>query len=96
MKLKFAELNNPLFFAGINFGTKLDPNKRAGIGLDYDRIEKELIVTFNNRSCIIPRENVSSMEPGEPEKKTVKAPAPATGKPIKAQVQVPAGLKLED
>ncbi len=68
MNLRFAELHTPLFFAGINMGSKLDPTKRTGLVLTYDRVERELVVQYSGRTCIIPRENVASMEEVEAKK----------------------------
>jgi hypothetical protein len=97
IKLKFSELHNPLFLAGTNLQLKLDPTKRQGMTLIYDREEKELLVYWNNEVAIIPSSNVSSMTPVDPtilgtlpkaEVKPQPKPAP-TGKPIRAQVQDP-------
>lgn len=59
--IKFAELHNPLFLGGTNHQTKLDPTKRTGLTLSYNRAEKELIVQFNDSVAILPSSNVASM-----------------------------------
>lgn len=62
--LRFAEIHAPLFLMGnkgTNLGTKLDPTKRQGLKLVYDRTEKELIVTYEGMTAIVPATNVVSM-----------------------------------
>lgn len=66
LDLEFAELHNPLFLAGTNLQMKLDPTKRSGLTLVYDRAEKELLVTYNGKVAIVPASNVSSMTPHGP------------------------------
>lgn len=96
MKIKFAQLHTPLFFAGINFGEKLDVTKRVGLVMLYDRLNRELNVQYIGRSTIIPADsNVVHMEPGDIEVKKA-APITNNGKPVKAQVQVPAGMRNDD
>lgn len=95
--LKFAETHNPIFLAGTNLQLKLDPSKRTGMVLIYDRDEKELLVYWNKEMAIIPLSNVSNMIPSDPTilgkvspspEKLQPKPAP-TGKPITAQVSDP-------
>lgn len=96
MKIKFAQLHTPLFFAGINFGEKLDASKRTGLTMLYDRANKELNVQYAGRSTVIPTEsNVVHMEPGDVEVKKA-TPVTGNGKAIKAQVQVPPGMRNDD
>lgn len=59
LKLTFCELHTPLFMAGKNFGTKLDPTKLPGLTLTYDRSEKEVIVEYNRQVGIVPTSNVA-------------------------------------
>ena len=96
MKLKYAELHKALFLGGINLGEKLDVSRRAGLRLEYDRKEKELQVIVNGNTGIVPVANIASMveDDGAPAVKPISNPPTPSGK-IKAQVQVPAGLKLE-
>ena len=85
--LKHAELHNPLFLSGTNLQMKLDPSKRDGLDLVYDREEKELLVTYKDDTAIIPSSNVASMIPGTVVKpKAITHHAVAT---IKAQVSTP-------
>ena len=95
--LSFAELHTPLFLGVTNLQTKLD-TKRRPLSLLYDREQQELVVIFNGRAAIIPAAGVASMEPINPEVAGITivtahlykpAPAPKSGKPIKAQVEVP-------
>ena len=61
--LSFAELHVPLFLGGKNFGLKLDDKKFLGLDLMYDQAEKELWITHNEKTAIIPTSNVVSMTP---------------------------------
>lgn len=87
--LEFAELHNPLFLAGTNLQMKLDPTKRTGLKLIYDRAEKELLVSYNGKTAIVPASNVASMTPvseapaKEPAKEAVAPP------PTGAQASTP-------
>jgi hypothetical protein len=63
INIKYAHLHAPLFHAGINCGDKLDPTKRAGLTLVYDRDEKELHVTLGKITTILPHTSVFSMVP---------------------------------
>jgi hypothetical protein len=84
--VKFAELHSPLFLGGTNLQLKLDPTRRTGITMQYDRTEKELLVTWNNETAIVPVSNVASMVLGEVKAKGAPVPPPAA---IKAQVDSP-------
>ena len=66
ISIKYAELHNPLFLGGTNHQTKLDPSKRQGLKLTYDRAEKELIVEFNGHVALIPTSNVASLSLSDP------------------------------
>lgn len=92
LEIKFAELHAPLFLAGTNLQMKLDPTKRVGLKLIYDRGEKELIVQWNGHEAIVPISNVASMTAKTVEliKPVPTAPHPelARGK-ITAQVSTP-------
>lgn len=91
IELKFAELHNPLFFAGKNWGTKLDPGNKAGISIFYDREHKELIVKAGDKECFLPYSSVQSMEAGEPEKRAVQITHPIVAGLAGAQVETPYG-----
>ncbi len=101
IKLEFAELCTPLFLGGRNFGLKLDNtnNKFPGLDLAYDQTEKELWITHNQKTAIIPTSNVVSMTPVTAEKKPDGSggPVPLTpsGK-IKAQVSSPTSHVFSD
>jgi hypothetical protein len=95
MKLRFAELLAPLFLSGTNLGLKLQPQQRTGLDLTYDRANRELLVTYNGRTAIIPMSNVNSMEEDKsPAVKPVAAAHVQKG-PVKAQASVPPGMKNE-
>lgn len=91
--LKFAELHNPLFLAGMNFGTKLDPSnsKYAQMKLAYDRTEKELLVTWGKDIGIIPSSNIACMVEGVPAIKTPQYTHPIVAGIASAQVSTPMG-----
>jgi hypothetical protein len=65
INLSFAELHNPLFLAGTNWGQKLVPNMGAKgkLELVYDRTEKELLVKTKGKVAIVPCASVASMTP---------------------------------
>lgn len=92
IKIKWAELHTPLFLAGTNLQTKLDPHKRHGLEMVYNRSEKELLVTYDNgekkETAIIPTTNVATMIEGEVNHRhKVEPVAPITK--ITAQVETP-------
>ena len=84
--LKWCEVHSPIFLAGTNLGVKLDPSKRQGLSLQYDRDHKELIIGWNKETAIIPSSNVATMVVGSLPKPAL-ATAP-TGKVV-AQVSTP-------
>lgn len=89
ISMKFAELHTPLFLAKKNLGTRLDREKHGmhSLKLVYDRAEKELLVTWNDETAIIPTTNVVSMIEGTPLAHLNAVQAPK-GK-IEAQVATP-------
>ena len=84
--LKWCEVHSPIFLAGTNLGVKLDPSKRQGLKLQYDREHKELVIGWNKEQAIIPSSNVATMVVGSLPKPAL-ATAP-TGKVV-AQVSTP-------
>lgn len=87
IELKFVELHSALFLAGKNFGLKLDPHKTTGLGLIYDRQEKELHVTWNKQTAIVPYSNVVCMHEGKIEEPKPIAPVVIIP-PVKMSAQV--------
>lgn len=87
--IKFAELHNALFLGGKNLQTKLDPGKLAGLVIEYDRTEKELLVTWNGQTGIIPSSNIACMVEGSPEKPAVQITHPIVAGIASAQVETP-------
>jgi hypothetical protein len=61
LNLKFAECHTPLFLNGINLGTKLDPTKRAGLYLQYDKKNEFLLVWLHKQLSMVPKETVVNM-----------------------------------
>lgn len=89
--IEFAELHNALFMCGVNLQLKLDPKKRPEMKLQYDRENKELLVTYKDRTAIVPTTNVSAMIPvhaHDVEDPTVLKELGPSGK-ITAQVDTP-------
>lgn len=86
VKIEFAELQTPLFLGGKNHQVKLQHG--SGLALEYDREEKELLVTYNKKTAIIPSSNVASMTIGTLQAEQPVA-APRPGRPIKAQASSP-------
>jgi hypothetical protein len=89
--LKFAELHNPLFLSGKNFGLKLDPGKLTGLKLSYDRAEKELLVSWNGDIGIVPSSNIACMVEGTAEVKVPPYTHPIVAGIQSAQVSTPYG-----
>ncbi len=89
LELKFAELHNPLFLAGKNFGLKLDPAHAAGLTLNYDREEKELLVEWRGEIGIIPSSNIACMVVGQSVKRVEQVHHAMTATPQSAQVESP-------
>jgi hypothetical protein len=91
IKVKFAEMHNPIFVNGINLGMKLDPRHRKGLSLAYDRTGKELFITVNGVTTVAPSSSVAHYTPdNDPEVDTspILSPTPVRGKG-KAQVWDP-------
>lgn len=66
LNLELADIHNPLFLNGTNWGLKLQPKMGKGeLELVYDRAEKELLVKDmrSGKIAIIPTTNVASMTP---------------------------------
>jgi len=63
IELEFAELHTALFLGGKNHGLKLHNVRPGDPELIYDRAEKELWISHNNKVAIIPLSNVVSMTP---------------------------------
>lgn len=89
--IKFAHLHNPLFFAGRTWGDKLNLSAVAGLRMQYDRTEKELIVGFDNQECIVPVTNIQSMQEGIPDKRPQQIHHPMVQGIASAQVETPYG-----
>lgn len=85
IKLEFVELHGPLFLAGKNHGLKLF--NKPGVDLSYSREEKELYVTYNEKTAIVPSSNISSMTALTQEK--VQEKAQPTKGVTKAQASTP-------
>jgi hypothetical protein len=66
-KLKFAELQTPLFFNGINFGCKLDTEKRAGLQLYVGYIDlfkcTIMVATFKGMASLVFQPNMVAAIP---------------------------------
>jgi len=93
IKIKWAELHTPLFLADANLGQKLDPHKRPALKMEYNRPERELLVTYTHgtktETAIIPTTNVVCMIEGEiAQRPQVEPVKPITAK-ITAQVETP-------
>jgi len=91
MEIKIAHLHNALFFAGRNFGMKLDPGKLAGLKLEFDTEHKWLIVKWQDKESYVPLANISAMEPGKPHKYAEPVHHPMVAGIISAQVETPYG-----
>ncbi len=61
--IKEAKLHDALFLAGTNLQQKLETSKRSGLVMQYNRREKELLVSYKDETAILPTTNVASMTP---------------------------------
>lgn len=92
VSLEYVELHSALFLSGTNLGLKLDPTKRTGLVLTYDRPNQEVLVHFNGKIAIVPFTNVVSMIEGDPALKLApKPPEPEFTPRSGAQVDSPQG-----
>lgn len=65
IEVGFAELHKPLFLGGKNHGEKLDSHRFPDLLMEYDKKEKELIVTYNHTVAYVPSTNVAYYHPGK-------------------------------
>lgn len=99
--MKYAQLNNPLFLAGINLGTKLDISRRP-MTITYYREYGEVHVCINKQIGIVPLTGISDMQPVDMsvfelvEPVIVVKPVEAPKKPVKAQVSSPTAHVFAD
>lgn len=89
IKVRFAELHAPLFHGGKNHGLKL--TSKDGLSLEYDKKEKELLVTYKNVVAHIPSTSVHSYEKAsaKEEELVFVPPKPVIQGKVKAQVSGP-------
>lgn len=92
-KVSFVHLHSPLFFAGRNWGEKIDVKNTAKgkVEMSYDRGEKELLIRCDGHTSYIPSSNIVSYTPlGETHTKAVKPTSDASANPnVNAQVSGP-------
>ncbi len=103
--VEYATLHAPHFhLSGVNLGDKLDsrPKGRAGLTLQWDTDDKELLVIYAGRVEHVPETNVKSYAlkdelpppaivkevPKAVEPATPQAPDKAMGRPARATAQV--------
>ncbi len=60
----FAELHDTIFVGGKNLSAKLDSHRNPGLVMQYNRVEKELIVTWNKVTSHVPSTNIKHYIPG--------------------------------
>ena len=63
IELKFAELDQPLFFKGKNFGQKLHANAQTGIALVYLPNLGQVLITYEGETSIIPFQRTINITP---------------------------------
>lgn len=78
VEVGYAALHNSLFLGGKNHQDKLDSFHNSGLKMVYDKVEKELIVTWTNPKgshvAHIPSTNVAYYIPGAaPDRKILQA-----------------------
>lgn len=59
LKIKRAHLHNTIFVGGRNLSTRLDA--KPDLEIEYDRTHKELHVTYQKETMIVPNTNISGM-----------------------------------
>lgn len=92
IEIGFAILHDDLFLGGKNHGKRMDPHRHGGLKLIYDRPEKELLVTWNGATAIVPSSNISSMTIGAPtDRKVTQIASPMVAGIGSAQVETPMG-----
>lgn len=90
LDIGFAELHNPLFLGGKNFGLKLDSHRYPELKMQYDRKEKELCVSWLDKTAYIPSANVAYYIPGPAtDRKVSQAASPQVLGIGSAQVETP-------
>lgn len=62
----FADLHKVLFLGGKNHGEKLDSYRFPDLKMQYDKKEKELVVSWKGATTHIPSTNIACYEPGLP------------------------------
>lgn len=92
IEVGFAELHNSLFLGGKNLGVKLDCHRHRDLKMLYDRVEKELVVTWAGKTGFIPSANVAYYIPGAAQdRKIEQAASPMVLNVSGAQVESPMG-----
>lgn len=91
--IQIAQLHSPIFVGGKNFSDKLQPLLIAGLQINYDRKEKELLIDYKGIKAIVPATNIVSMTPmtEEIKKGAVEAPVliPVAVNKVTAQYESP-------
>lgn len=91
--VKYATLHEAFNFQGKNFEKTLDGLKYAGIGLQYDKDDKELLISWSGETMYMPHTNVKGYVPGKLEGRKVLpiTHAMVAGISTSAQVETPQG-----
>lgn len=92
VNVKFAILQGPIFIGGKNFDVKLDPNRYAGIKMQWSETTRKLHVTWNHETMKIPEPNVAGFVEGEVKlREPIKTHPIIAGIATTAQVETPFG-----
>lgn len=92
IEVGFAELHGSIFVGGKNLSDKLDSHRYPELVMFYDKLEKELIVTWNKVTANIPSTNIKSYIPGKPaNRRVVQMASPQIASIQSAQVETPFG-----
>jgi hypothetical protein len=92
LNVSFAKLHDDLFFGGKSFGKRLEPLNNGGLKMVYDTEEKELLVTWGDKTTHVPSTNIASYSVGAVEdRKLVQMGSPMISGIGKAQVETPMG-----
>lgn len=61
IKVKYAQLHNGLFLAGVNFGQKLNPQVKSGLKIEYSTDLQALVVEYNSQVSLVFNSNIADM-----------------------------------
>lgn len=88
IEVGFCELHDGIFVGGRNLTNKLDPGRYPELKLKYDRLDKELEVTWNGVTSYVPSTNIKNYIPGKPRDRKIVQMGPPQVANVSATAQV--------